>query len=103
MGHIEVIRLRARRGSVRPAGLLNIFLAFRNAIVVVADTDNLRYAAEQSCKRLDHRWRKLHGPLLASDVSCVWVAYKPSGVRVYPHIETMALDGLNDFFRHCCW
>src|ERR1700721_4334156 len=100
MGHIKVVRLGTRRGNVRPAGLLNILLTFRNAIEVIADTDNLRYAAEQSRKRLDHRWRKFHGPLLACDVSCVWVAHKPSGVRVYPHIETMALDGLDHVFRH---
>src|SRR5260370_7059357 len=100
MRHIKVVGLRARRGNMRPAGLLNILLTFRNAIVVVADADNLRYAAEQSRKRLDHRWRKLHGPLLASDVSCVRVANKPSSVRVHPTIYTMALDGLDAFFPH---
>src|SRR5882724_8137166 len=103
MGHIKVVGLRTRRGNMSPAGLLDILFTFRNAIVVVADADNLRYAAKQARKRLDHRWRKLHGPLLACDVSGVWVAHKPSGVRVYPHIETMAVDSLNDFFRHCRW
>src|SRR6266478_3642033 len=95
MGHIKVVGLRTRRGNMRPAGLLNILLTFRNALVLVANTDNLRHSAKQSRKRLDHRWRKLHGPLLACDVSCIWVAHKPFRVRVYPHIETMALDGLN--------
>jgi hypothetical protein len=73
---------------------LNILLAFRNAVVVVADTDNLRYTAKESRKGLDHRGRKLHGPLFARNVGCIWVAREPSGVRVCPHIETMAIDRL---------
>src|SRR5208282_4167037 len=81
-------------------GLLNIFFTFRNAFEVVTYADNLRHSAKQSRKRLDHRWRKLHGPLLASDVSCVWVAQKPSSVCVYPNVETVILDGLDYLFRY---
>ena len=100
MGHIEVVRLRACCGNVHPAGLLNILFAFRYAAVVIADADNLGHAGEESSKRLDHRWSKLHRPLLAGDVSSIRVAHEPSGVRIYPHVQTMVLNGRNHLLRH---
>ncbi len=100
MGHIEVVGLRARCGDVCPAGLLNILFTLGYALEVVTDADNFRHAAEESGKRLDHRGRKLHGPLLARDVRRIRVAHEPFGVRVDPNVQTMLLDGLNHLLRH---
>src|SRR5260370_9094114 len=103
MGHIEIVGLWARRRNVRAACLLNVLLAFRHAVVVVANTDNFRHAAEKSCKCLDYGWRKFHSPLLARDVRRIWIAHEPFGVGVKPHVQTMVLDGFNPFFRHVYW
>src|SRR5260370_18793304 len=103
MGHIEIVGLWARRRNVRAACLLNVLFAFRYAVVVVANTDNFRHAAEKSGKRFNYGWRKFHSPLLARDVRRIWIAHEPFGVGVKPHVQTMVLDGFNHFFRHGDW
>src|SRR6267378_1470179 len=86
--------------AISPAGLLNVLFAFRHAVVVVADADNLRHTAEETCKRLHHARRKFHRPLLALDVRSLRVADVPSGVRIHPHVETVIFDGLDHFLRN---